>query len=106
MGVFPVVTIHPMKIEGLWEFGVALDYQTTSSAPIGPNEAGHMQFETVRSEIAELLYQLKYKGNRGAAQGIISAAVTFLRPHRLKFDVLIPVPPSSQRPVQPVIILA
>lgn len=101
-----MVAIHPVKIEGRWMSGVALDYHTTSSTPVGPNEAGHMQFDTVRPEIAELLYQLKYKGNQGAAQGIISAAVIFLRPHRSKLDVLIPVPPSTPRPVQPVIILA
>lgn len=101
-----MVTIHPLKIEGHWQSGVALDLHTTSSTPIGHNEAGHMQFETVRPEIAELLYQLKYQNNQGAAQGIIEAAAAYLRPHRAKFDLIIPVPPSSARAVQPVILLA
>jgi predicted amidophosphoribosyltransferase len=100
-----VVAIHPIEIEGRWRAGVALDYHTTSSTPVGYNEAGYMQFHTVRPEIAELLYQLKYKGNRDAARGI-SAAVDFLRPHRAKFDVLVPVPPSAERTLQPVIFLA
>jgi len=30
-----VVTIHPLKIEGHWQSGVALDLHTTSSTPIG-----------------------------------------------------------------------
>lgn len=101
-----MVTIHPLKIEGHWQSGVALDLHTTSSTPIGPNEAGHMQFETVRPEIAELLYQLKYQNNQGAAQGIIEAAAAYLLPHRAKFDLIIPVPPSTARAVQPVILLA
>lgn len=101
-----MVTIHPRKIEGHWQSGVALDLHTTSSTPIGHNEAGHMQFETVRPEIAELLYQLKYQNNQGAAQGIIEAAAAYLRPHRAKFDLIIPVPPSTARAVQPVILLA
>lgn len=105
-GAFAMVAVHPMKIEGRWVSGVALDYHTTSSTPIGPNEAGHMQFDTVRPEIAELLYQLKYKENQAAAQGIVAAAVAFLQPHRTKFDVLVPVPPSSHRSVQPVLLLA
>jgi competence protein ComFC len=101
-----VVTIHPQKIEGHWQSGVALDLHTTSSTPIGPNDAGHMQFETVRPEIAELLYQLKYQGNQNAAQGIIEAAAAYLHPHRAKFALIIPVPPSTVRAVQPVLTLA
>ncbi len=101
-----VVTINPQKLEGKWLTGVALDFHTTSSTPIGYNEAGHMQFDTVRPEIAELLYQLKYKSNKDAAQEIIEAAGTLVLKHREKFDLLIPVPPSTFRTVQPVIILA
>ena len=62
-----MVAIHPLKIEGHWKSGIALDYHTTSSTPVGYNDAGHMQFDTVRPEIAELLYQLKYNGNQEAA---------------------------------------
>lgn len=101
-----MVAIHPLKIEGRWQFGVALDLHTTSSTPIGHNEAGHMQFETKRPEISDLLYQLKYQNNQGAAQGIIEAAAAYLRPHLAKLDIIIPVPPSKYRAVQPVILLA
>lgn len=101
-----MVAIHPQRIEGNWRSGIALDFHTTSSTPIGHNEAGHMQFDTVRPEIAELLYRLKYRGDQNAAQGTVEAAATFLRPHRSKFDLMIPVPPSTVRAVQPVIVLA
>jgi competence protein ComFC len=102
-----VVKIKPIKIKGRWQFGVALDLHTTSSTPIGINEHGHMQFETVRPEIAELLYRLKSRTDQNAAGAIIEAATHFLRRHRNKLDAIIPVPPPSRaRAVQPVIILA
>ncbi len=101
-----MVDIHPQKIIGKWRSGIALDFHTTSSTPVGYNEAGHMQFDTVRPEIAELLYQLKYHAKQEAAQGIVVAAATFLEPHREKIDLIVPVPPSTERAVQPVIVLA
>jgi competence protein ComFC len=101
-----MVKFNPIKIDGRWSSGVALDLHTTSSTPIGYNEFGHMQFETIRPEIAELLYRLKNRGDRNAAGPIIEAAVSFLSGHQDKFDAIVPVPPSHQRAVQPVIILA
>lgn len=44
--------------------------------------------------------------NSGAAQGIIGAAATFLKPHAGKVDLIVPVPPSTARAVQPVLVLA
>ena len=90
-----MVTIRPQKIVGRWRSGFALDLHTTSSIPIGPNEFGHMQFDTVRPEIAELLKQLKYDGKEDAATGIIEAAAAFLASRRDKFDILVPVPSSN-----------
>ena len=101
-----MVAINPQKIEGNWQSGVALDFHTTSSTPIGHNEFGHMQFDTVRPEIAELLYQLKYRGNQTAAKEIIATAATYLLPHRAKFELIIPVPASTVRAVQPVLVMA
>lgn len=101
-----IIKIHPVKIEGHWLSGVALDLHTTSSTPIGYNESGHMQFDTVRPEIAECLYRLKNHADKEAAGPIIEAAAHFLEEHRDKFDAIVPVPPSHERIVQPVIILA
>jgi competence protein ComFC len=101
-----IVKIHPVAIEGHWLSGVALDLHTTSSTPTGYNEFGHMQFETVRPEIAECLFRLKNRGDKDAAGPIIETAVNFLANYRDKFDAIVPVPPSHQRSVQPVIVLA
>lgn len=93
-----MIAINPQKIQGKWHAGIALDFHTLSSTPIGYDDYGHMQFDTKRPAIAELLYQLKYKGDRSAAQGIITAAATFLKPYRQKFDLIIPVPPVDSSP--------
>lgn len=100
------VEIHPQKIAGHWRSGIALDLHTTSSTPIGPNEQGHMQFSTVRPPVAELLYKLKYQGDQTSVPTIVDTAAAFLAPHRQKFDLLIPVPPSTPRTIQPVLVLA
>lgn len=100
------VEIHPQKISGRWKSGVALDFHTTSSTPIGPDEFGQMQFRTLRPPIAQLLYELKYRQNQDAVHPIVETAVAFLTPHRQKFDLLVPVPPSQKRRTQPVWVLA
>jgi competence protein ComFC len=101
-----IVKINPISIEGRWRSGFALDLHTTSSTPIGPNEFGHMQFDTVRPAIAELLYRLKFRADRSAAEPIIETAADFIVRADGKFDAIVPVPPSQHRVVQPVIILA
>jgi competence protein ComFC len=101
-----VVKINPIKIDDRWHSGVALDLHTTSSTPIGYNEFGHMQFDTVRPDIAELLFRLKNRADRDSAGPIIETVANFLAAYRDKFDAIVPVPPSHQRAVQPVIVLA
>lgn len=101
-----IVKINPIKIEGRWHSGVALDLHTTSSTPIGYNEFGHMQFDTVRPEIAELLFRLKNRADKEAAGPIIETAASFLAQYRDRFDSIVPVPPSHQRALQPVTVLA
>lgn len=101
-----MVAINPKKIMGNWRSGVVLDIHTISSTHLGVNEAGHDVFDTKRSEIGELLYRLKYGGDLKAAQEIIATVSTYLLPHKGKFDLIVPVPPSGARTVQPVITLA
>jgi hypothetical protein len=50
--------VNIRNIAGNWDKGVALDKHTVRSIPKGSNESGHMQFDTIRSEVGEALYQL------------------------------------------------
>lgn len=100
------IEINPQRIEGHWQQGAALDLHTISSTPAGYNAFGHMTFDNRYSPIGELLHRLKYSRDQGAAAGIIEAAATFLMGRRHKFEVIVPVPPSTPRDVQPVMVLA
>ncbi len=97
---------QPRRILGKWKQGFAIDLHTISSIPVGYNEFGHMQFETTRSEVGELLYKLKNRADTSAVPQLIADAVTFLNTWKPGIDMIVPVPPSSARAVQPVILLA
>jgi competence protein ComFC len=97
---------NPQKIVGNWKSGIALDLHTLSSVYLGVNEQGRDDFDTKRTELGELLYRLKYGGDKAAVGEIVATVSAFLKPHLGKFDAIVPVPPSSARAVQPVITLA
>lgn len=105
-----MVNINPKKLAGRWRAGYALDHHTTSSVYLGDDELGHPAFDTKRSEIGELLYQLKYKSDAGVVTTIVDAAAAFIdrwkRDGGLELDLLVPVPPSRSRPAQPVLLVA
>jgi len=99
--------IHPKQIRGAWDDGYVLDVHTISSTLIGYNEYGHPEFDTVRSELGELVYRLKYKGDKSAVPSIVEAGVNFIRTWGIHPDVVVPVPPSKvQRVFQPVLEIA
>lgn len=101
-----MAAINPQKIAGNWRAGVALDLHTLSSTHTGTNEFGRPTFDTQRSELGELLNRLKYHADQKVVPEIVATAVGFLKSHRHKFDLIVPVPPSAIRTVQPVILLA
>ncbi len=94
------IQINEQWLSGNWRYGWALDVHTVSSTPLP--DGG---FETKRTEIGELLYQLKYHLDRSKVEPIAEAAANFLK-SRLVLPYLaaiIPVPPSdTDRPFQPV----
>lgn len=97
---------QPRQILGKWRQGFALDIHTLSSLPIGYNEFGHMQFDTTRSEVGELLFKLKNRGDTSVTDEIVAAAATFMNEWKPPVGIIVPVPPSSIRRVQPVELIA
>jgi predicted amidophosphoribosyltransferase len=96
---------NPIQVEGAWRRGWALDLHTLSSVLIGYTVSGREQFDTKRSELGELVYQLKYKGQSQAADKIATAMAEFFadKPNTVShMDIVVPVPASTPRPVQPV----
>ena len=99
-----IVEIHPERIDGPWIEGFVLDRHIISSRPIGYS-GEHMQFDTTRSALGELVYQLKYKD--GQPDDIIETASIFLKEHwRDSIDCVVSPPPSRHRAKQPVVLIA
>jgi len=98
------VTLNPTRLDGYWWAGWALDLHTVSS---GLLEDG--SFDTKRTELGELLYRLKYRDDRSKVRTIAEIAAMFVR-EKWGIDrtlaAVIPIPPSSPRPFQPVAALA
>ena len=94
------------KILGKWTEGFSLDLHTLRSDFLGYDEFGHPRFESRRSEIGELLYSLKYKRDHEATREIVESVETLMKEWKPDVDILVPVPPSSHRDVQPVFLLA
>ncbi|MBO6948255.1 MAG: ComF family protein [Rhodospirillales bacterium] len=88
------------EIFGSWRKGYAFALHTVDSIYLGVDQFGHDRFENTRSEMGELLYQLKYRGDQTAVAkmvGLLSGIQGIDT-----FDAIIPVPSSAQRAVQPV----
>ena len=94
------------QLEGNWDFGCALDRHMFSSTYIGDNEFGHPQFESVRTEIGEALFQLKYRQDFNQIQPLAAELAQEITRSFGKIDLVIPMPPSKPRSPQPVATLA
>lgn len=100
------VLTNPMQIEGRWKEGWVLDYQIVSSTFIGYNAYGYPRFDTVRTEIGELVYRLKYKGRKDALEELVTVAAGFVKKWAPPVDAVVPTPPSKARATQPVLRVA
>jgi len=102
-----MIEIHPKEIKGSWDQGYVLDVHTISSTMIGYNELGHPEFDTVRSELGELVYRLKYKGDTNVIPSVVEVTAGFVNAWKIHPDVVVPIPPSKvQRAFQPVVEIA
>lgn len=75
------ITIHPIKINGIWDSGYSLDVYSLHSELIGVDEFGHNMFDTVRSEIGEAVYQLKYRKKQPVFQLVKKISELLKLPH-------------------------
>lgn len=99
--ILGVTKTNPLRIDGPWADGRVLDLHSSGSEFLGYDEYGHEQFDTRRTEVGELLYRLKYRGDTTAIQEIGTVAEHFIRSWRIEFDVIVPAPPTRSRRVQP-----
>lgn len=97
---------QPQRISGPWREGYALDLHVIRSEFRYYDGAGNPQFDTVRSELGELLYRLKYRSDQSVVPEIVETAAEFLEQWNPQVDLLIPATPSNDRKIQPVALVA
>ncbi|VWC16791.1 hypothetical protein BLA14095_05529 [Burkholderia lata] len=90
------------RIEGNWTDGYVLDKHTLKSVCVGYNDFGHPVFDTTRSEIGEALFLLKYRQDQTQIGPIAEELARRIVPNFRGIHMLVPMPASNWRPVQPV----
>jgi hypothetical protein len=55
------ITFHTRKLNGNWEKGFSLDLHSVGSIRAGTYANGRDKWDTYRTKIGEMVYQLKYK---------------------------------------------
>lgn len=100
----PVIKHSNIQVlEGGWIKGFSLDIHTIKSAFMYDGA-----FETERTYIGELLYNIKYRFDRSKIKELVEIITSEF--HRLfgnQIDVIVPVPPSNlKRPFQPLFEIA
>ena len=94
-----------IEIKGRWKKGFAHDVHTLSSVYMGVDEYGHDQWDTTRSEMGELVYQLKYQGNTSVVTKIVDLLGKYKGLETM--DAIIPIPSTNKhRVTQPVYVIA
>lgn len=93
------------ELKGNWRYGLAYDLHTLSSVYLGIDQYGRERYDSTRSEMGELVYQLKYQRQTG------NAAKIAMLLDRIKgieeMDRIVPIPPTdASRPFQPVRLIA
>lgn len=98
-----------IRLIGNWKEGYAVDKHIISSTYLGEDMNGHPMFDTKRSEMGELVYQLKYQKNKNIIREIMEYIQPVLNQWKIevKVDIIIPIPPTdSSRSFQPVFLIA
>ena len=99
----PRASLHGPKahrLNGNWKGGFACDIHTLSSRHLGVDEHGHDKWDNTRSEMGQLIYQLKYSNDFSTIPQIIDRLCDQITIEG--FDCIIPAPASKKRRLQPV----
>lgn len=90
-----------IELKGNWKTGFAFDVHTLSSVYLGVDALGHKKWESTRSEMGELVYRLKYRGDKTLVVKIVDLLGKY--PGIDTLDAIIPIPPTNRsRTFQPV----
>lgn len=98
--------VNVKKITGIWDLGYSLDKHKISSVYLGVDEYGHSRFNTIRTDIGEALYQLKYRSDFSQVDAIATELHKNIVSKFPEISFIMAMPPSKGRELQPVIEVA
>lgn len=98
--------VNVKQIHGNWDLGYSLDKHKIRSIFTGYNEYGHKTFDTLRTDIGEALYQLKYGFDFDKVEVISAELSKNIVPLIPDISFVMAMPPSKRRDRQPVLELA
>ena len=98
--------INLIKITGAWESGFVLDKHVAHSEFFGHNEFGRAEYDTVRTEVGEAIFQLKYRSDLTQIDPLAKIMADTVRASFPAVGFVVPMPPSKARAIQPLEMLA
>jgi competence protein ComFC len=98
-----IVKTSPMRILGRWNEAFALDYHSIRSVPTGDL---FRRFDTLRTDLGERLFRLKYRKDPAMLDDIIDTMDDFFGRWKPAVDCICTSPPSVGRAEQPVDVIA
>ena len=90
------------QLHGPWNAGWALNKHMIRSTHLGDDEYGRPRFESVRTDVGEATYQLKYRQDWGQVQPLAKALLDHVVPRLAAIGFIVPMPASTVRARQPV----
>lgn len=90
------------QVFGPWDLGWVLAKHTLSSTYLGDDQYGHARFETVRSEVGEATFRLKYRQAWDQVEPLAATLVEQIYPRFDNVGLIVPMPASTARARQPV----
>ena len=96
------MNVNLRKIDGPWEHGWVLDKHTLKSTYLGDDAYGHPQYETLRTEVGQATYLLKYKQDWAQAGVLAQTLAENVCPKFESIGFIVPMPASNVRSRQPV----
>lgn len=94
------------QINGVWDLGWVLDKHTLKSTYLGDDQFGHPQFDTIRTEVGEAAFQLKYRRDWSQCRLLAQTLADQIYPKLDSVSFVVPMPASKSRARQPVTELA
>ncbi len=100
------MNVNVKEIAGVWDKGFSLDKHKIRSIYTGDNEYGYATFDTLRTDIGEALYQLKYQSDFTQCNIIAQSIKDHIFPLLPFVSFIVAMPPSKVRQKQPVVEIA